>query len=43
MSAESKFKVKAADALRGFMGWLYQQDLADLDGLPDYVELEPVH
>ena len=28
---------------RGFMEWVYQQDLADLDSLPDYVELEPVH
>ena len=27
----------------GFMEWLYQQDLADLDTLPDYVEMEPVH
>ena len=28
---------------RGFMEWLYLQDLVDLDSLPDYVELEPVH
>lgn len=27
----------------GFMEWLYQQNLSDLDALPDYVELEPVH
>lgn len=28
---------------RGFLEWLYQQDLSDLDALPDRVELEPVH
>ena len=28
---------------QGFMNWLYQQDLRDLDSLPDYIELEPVH
>lgn len=26
----------------GFLEWVYQQDLTDLDALPDYVELEPV-
>jgi len=28
---------------RGFMEWLYQQDLSDLNALPDHVELGPVH
>ncbi len=28
---------------RGFMEWLYRQDLQDLSGLPDYVELDPVY